>query len=156
MQRILLLLLLSKLLSGIGFAQTNYLMSLSNGEKTKSDEIEFDVFIKSTDNSFILTSYQCSFSFNAGNLSSPSFSYIQGSSELNNFPQNGIGIRNNDGISELTFASTAGNEKIDSSLLKVGRFRLKSGIPFSENEFQVIWNFSGIINTIITGSGFST
>jgi hypothetical protein len=155
MQRILLLLLLSKLLSGIGFAQTNYLMSLSNGEKTKSDEIEFDVFIKSTDNSFTLTSYQCSFSFNAGNLSSPSFSYIQGSSELNNFPQNGIGIRNNDGISELTFASTAGNEKIDSSLLKIGRFRLKSGIPFSANEFQVIWNFSGIINTIITGSGFS-
>ncbi|HVO72963.1 MAG TPA: hypothetical protein VMT35_03005, partial [Ignavibacteriaceae bacterium] len=90
-----------------------------------------------------------------GNLSSPSFTYIQGSSELNNFPQNGIGIRNNDGISELTFASTAGNDNIDTALHKVGRFCLKNGIPFTASEFQISWNFSGIINTIITGSGFS-
>ena len=155
MQRILLLLLLSNLLSGFEFAQVNYLMSLCNGEKTKSDEIEFDVFIKGTDNSFTLTSYQCSFSYIAGNLSSPCFSYVEGSSELNNFPQNGIGIRNNDGISELTFASSAGNDNIDTTLHKVGHFRLKNGIPFSANEFQIAWNFSGIINTIITGIGFS-
>jgi len=155
MQSILILLLSITLLSPKYFAQSKYLMNLTNGEKTKTNEIEFDVFIKSTDSCFTLTSYQCSFSCSVGNLTSPSFSYIPGSSQLINFPRNGIGIRNTDGMPELTFASSAGSDKIDTSLIKIGRFRLKNSNSFSAGEFRILWNFSGVINTIITGSRFA-
>lgn len=154
MQRILLLLLFL-LLSRKYFGQAEYLMNLTNGEKTKSNEIEFDVYIKSTDSSFTLTSYQCSFSFNVGTLTSPSFSYVVGSSQLKNFPQNGIGIRSADGSPELTFASSAGSDIIGTSLIKVGRFCLKNSSPFSADEFRISWDFTGNINTIITGNRFA-
>lgn len=155
MERILLAIFFMNLFSRVLFSQEDYLMTLTNGEQTKSDEIEFDVYIKSTDSSFNLTSYQCSFTCNSGNLTSPLFSYVPGSSQLINFPRNGIGIRKTDGVTEMTFASSAGNEKVDTAQVKVGRFRFKNSTRFPAEEFQISWNFSGIINTIITGAGFT-
>ena len=45
-------------------AQSNYQISIANGEKINSTTYEFDVFIRSTDILFKLSSYQCALTFN--------------------------------------------------------------------------------------------
>ena len=104
-------------------AQVNYQMSLENGEIVNPNTFEFNVFIKSMDSTFQLTSYQCSFTFyvNDADDSSLSFSYIQGTSELSNPPSLCIGINTVDGIQKLTFASMPGSDYIASEALLVGR-----------------------------------
>ena len=46
------------------FAQSDYLMSLSNGSLINDNTYEFDILFKSTDENFELTSYQCALTFN--------------------------------------------------------------------------------------------
>lgn len=136
--------------------QINYIMKIENCSKINNTTIEFEVSILSTEDPFLLTSYQCVFTFNdeiinGGNLS---FHYLSNSSQLSNQPSYGIGINNSDNQIELTFASLAGNDTISVSSRKIGRFRLSNSESFSGNGFSIYWNFSGNINTIITGENF--
>ena len=140
------------------FSQTDYIMRVANSVKVNSNTIEFDVYIKSTGPNFILTAYQCTFSFtqailNNGNIS---FSYIPGTSQFLSLPPEvSIGILNN-GAYILTFASiTPGQETITSTQKRVGRFRLSNTNPFIGDGFNILWCFTEPVTTILTGSGFT-
>jgi hypothetical protein len=140
--------------------QVSYEMSLKNAELVDQYTIEFDVFMKASSTSFELTSYQCAFSFhktikNGGNLT---FSYINGSSGLSNAPTVGVGVKTEDGDAELAFASMPGSDMITATQVKVGRFRLQNSNPYGIYTARIInltWDFSGTIETILTGTGFS-
>ncbi len=98
-----------------GFSNSNYFIDVTNIEKVNSSTIEFDVFIKAQTAQFELTSYQCVFSFNKdiSNSTGFSFSYIDGSSQLDSIPPEvGIGVNNSEGEYKLTFASMPGSETI--------------------------------------------
>jgi hypothetical protein len=137
-------------------AQVNYQMSLDNGEIVNPNTFEFDVFIKSMDSTFQLTSYQCSFTFyvNDADDKSLSFTYIPVTSELSNPPSLGIGINAADGTQKLTFASMPGSDYITSEALLVGRFRLRNTDSFDGINPGMSWSFEGKITTILTGSDF--
>jgi hypothetical protein len=131
-----------------------YLISLSNASQPNFNTFEFDVYIKSSGTDFLLTSYQCAFTFNSVNANgNPSFSFIANSSELSNIPVYAVGINNNDGIPELTFASSAGKDTIKSAAKRIGKFRINNSSGFT-NPFNVNWNFDGSVNTILTGITF--
>lgn len=142
--------------SNLIFAQPNYSMKLSNGVKVNANTIEFDVTIKSTNSSFVLTSYQCSFLFNQSisNGGQLSFTYIEGSSQLSNLPSFAIGINNTDGEAKLTFASMAGSDQITTQKKVVGRFRLQNNVALINADPNIQWNFEGFVSTILTGEFF--
>lgn len=143
------------LFHAVAYSQNQYLVSLDNGTLENDNTFEFDVFIKSTGTDFTLTSYQCAFSFNVqNNGGSFTFSFLSGSSQLSNEPTRGIGIKNTDGIPELTFGSMAGSDIITNTSKKIGRFRLQSSAVYSGSQFGLTWNFDGFINTILTGPEF--
>ena len=149
-------LLITLLLSNISFSQPDYNMNITNPAMISEDIIEFDVLIKSINNNFCLTSYQCSFLFNAEIILGGSliFTYIEGSSQLKNLPNFGVGINSLDGEPKLTFASTADADTITEEQKLVGKFRLQSTTPFLITDPQIIWNFDGIVSTILTGESF--
>lgn len=138
------------------FSQVNYNMTLSNGVRVDENTIEFDVLIKSLNDNFTLTSYQCSFLFNQeiANGGQLSFTYITGSSQLSNLPTFAIGINNSDGEHKLTFASMAGSDLITTSNIVVGRFRLQNSVPIPNIDPNIRWSFSGFVSTILTGENF--
>ena len=150
------LIILTYLYSNVGQSQPDYNMSLANGVKISESIIEFDVMIKGIDSSFILTSYQCSFSFNReiANGGELTFTYIDGSSQLSNLPTFGIGINTYDGEPKLTFASMAGLDQVTESDLVVGRFRVVNSFPFANVDPNIAWSFGGFISTILTGDAF--
>jgi hypothetical protein len=138
------------------FPQPNYLMGLENAARINDTIIEFEVYIRSNSAPFILTSYQCAFTFNneiinGGNIS---FSCVEGSSQLNNIPYYGIGVNNYDNQLKLTFASLVGSDTVSSISKRVGKFRLRNSVPFDGLGLSVLWSFSGIVNSILTGAYF--
>jgi hypothetical protein len=149
------IILISPLLYMTANAQPSYLMNLANGEIINNKTFEFEVFIQGNDPSFILTSYQCSFTFNPELINGGilTFDYI-GHSELANGPIHGIGTCVNNGVNKLHFASNAGSDTIFPSHKKVGRFRLTNTVPFGEVTPDIFWDFYGSIKTILTGIGF--
>jgi len=105
-------------------AYSQYQINITNAKVISDKIFEFDIFIKSTGNDFILSSYQCALScdnvfINQGHLS---FSYISSSSDLNNYPNYSIGMQTESGIQKLCFASTVGYDTISATIafLKVG------------------------------------
>lgn len=146
----------SFLTTSSNYSQIDYNMSLSNGAVINNNVIEFDVLIKGINTNFNLTSYQCSFLFNneISNGGQLSFTYIDGTCELNNLPAYGVGINNTDGEQKLTFASMAGSDLIPNYEVRVGRFRLQNTTSFSNVDPNIRWNFSGYVSTILTGDQF--
>ncbi|QQS35547.1 MAG: T9SS type A sorting domain-containing protein [Ignavibacteriales bacterium] len=139
-------------------AQSDYLISLANGQKTDDNTFEFDVLLRSSLTPFLLTSYQCAFSFNQALLNNGecTFSVIPGSSELTELrPSESIGIMAENNQHYMTFASLAGEEIINSSLKKIGRFKLYNSVPFNEGNLNIKWGFLGNARSIITGTGFN-
>ncbi len=132
-------------------------MTIENGSKVSDTVIEFDIYLKSASSYFILTSYQCVFTFNDeiinnGNIS---FSYVPGSSQLINIPTYGIGLNTIDNQLKLTFASLVGSDTIYSTPKRIGKFRIINSQPFTGLGLSLNWNFSGIINSILTGEYFA-
>ncbi len=139
------------------FAQTNYLMNLTNPNQIDSKSLEFDVVIKSVDTNFTLTSYQCSFSFDLNIVQDDSISleYIENSSGLANSPINIIGYLQNDGIDELIFTSGIGNDVITTQEILVGKFKVTGTMDLVLEKLNLVWNFAGSVNTILTGDSFA-
>ena len=138
-------------------SQPNYDISVTNGVKTNENNIEFEIYLKSTSTHFLLTAYQCVFTFNneiinGGNIS---FSYVEGSAHLNNIPSCGIGVDSCDSQLKLTFASTVGSDTVSSISNLVGKFRLTNSVPFAGLGLSVFWNFSGRIYSILMGANFA-
>jgi hypothetical protein len=138
------------------FADARFDINLDNEELVNGNTYEFDVVIKSNDEAFTLTSYQASLVFNhevihGGEIS---FLYIEGTSELSNVPSVGIGLNLTDGVPKLTFASLPGEDLINSSYIKIGRFRLRNTDSFDGINPGMSWSFEGKITTILTGSNF--
>ena len=136
-------------------ADAQYNISIDNSKLISDNIYEFDVVIKSNYEAITLTSYQASLGFNqeAINGGEVSFSYIEGTSELSNIPSIGIGINLTDGIPKLTFASSPGEDLINSGFIRIGHFRLQNTNSFSGTP-NVRLNFDGKIATIFTGSNF--
>ena len=142
--------------TNLSYSQPDYNMSLINGTRTSENVIEFDVTIKGSNSTFNLTSYQCTFLFNSSitNGGQLSFTYIEGTSQLNNLPTFGIGVNTGDGDPKLTFASMAGSDQITEANLLVGRFRLTNTNAFANIDPNITWNFEGFVSTILTGENF--
>ncbi len=139
------------------FAQTNYLMNLTNPNQIDSKSFEFDIMIKSVDTSFTLTSYQCAFSYDLKVAQNDSIylEYIANSSELANSPMNIIGYLKSDGKDELIFTSGVGNDIIGTEEKLVGKFRVTGPMDLTVEILNLIRDFTGSVNTILTGVSFS-
>ncbi len=138
------------------FGQQPYSITLQNGIQLDSYTYEFDVYVSSNNGEFELTSYQASLVFDITPINNGviSFHYIEGSSQLTNIPSLGIGVNSNNDKLVLTFASFPGSDIINPNEKKVGRFRVGSAFPISGGELNILWNFSGKLTTIVTGSNF--
>src|SRR4030067_414760 len=135
-------LLIVVLFSTISFPNTNYVMTISNLIMIDAGTIEFEVSIKSVNDNFILTSYQCSFllSPDMGKDDRLSCTYIEGTSQLTNLPTLKVAINSLDGTSKLTFASLPGLDTITKSSLRVGRFRFHNKSSFINIEPKITWD----------------
>jgi F5/8 type C domain len=138
------------------FSNPNYSLRIANVEKIDNSTIEFDIFVKSDSSDFELTSYQCAFNFNQNISSSDiSFSYIEGSSQLNStIPNVAVAVNKTDSSPKLTFASMPGSDIISTTESKVGRFRITTSGTFDLFLPEIGWCFDGKINTIVTGRNF--
>ncbi|MEE9432508.1 MAG: T9SS type A sorting domain-containing protein [Melioribacteraceae bacterium] len=131
----------------------SYIMSIVRSYNSLDKTIELNIFIESEDESFELTSYQCALNID-GIVTSKrlKFNYVNGSSELINKPNIYVGIDKLDGEMKLTFVSYIGKDIITKQKKMVGKFLLER---IEKNEFDIQWNFDGVISTIITGNSFS-
>ena len=137
-------------------AYSQYQINITNAKVISDKIFEFDIFIKSTGNDFILSSYQCALScdnvfINQGHLS---FSYISSSSDLNNYPNYSIGMQTESGIQKLCFASTVGYDTIRNSYKKIGKFRVVNSNQFIYSKLSINWIFDQNIRTLITDNNF--
>jgi Secretion system C-terminal sorting domain len=136
-------------------SQQLYSVILQNGIQVDSYTYEFDIYIYSNHGEFELTSYQSSLVFNDQETNNEvSFSYINGSSQLSNIPSLGIGVKRNNEDYVLTFASLPGSDVVTQNEKKIGRFMVKSSMPFVGRDLSILWNFNGKLTTIITGANF--
>jgi len=149
-------LLITLLVSNFSFSQPDYNMNLADPVMISENVIELDIYIRSINNNFYLTSYQCSFLFNSeiANGGELNFTYVEGTSQMINPPSFGVGISLLDGEPKLTFASIADLDTITEAQKLVGRFRLQNTASFSNNDPSITWNFDGIVSTILTDETF--
>ena len=137
------------------FSLPNYLMRIANTQVLNDSSISFEVYIKSADSSFELTSYQCVFCMD-NQIPVSGFSYIEGSSQFNDIlPSVGLGFNNIDGKIKLTFASMPGNEIVTINETRVGKFLIKTKINPDNFSPSFNWCFEGKINSILTGINFT-
>ena len=139
----------------IVFSSPNYSMQVTGTKILNDSTISFEVYLKSIDTSFQMTSYQCILYLD-NNFPIYNFSYVEGSSELKNIiPSISIGVINSDGKTQMTFASLPGSEIISSKPLKVGIFIIKTHIDSSNSEPSIHWCLDEKLNTILTGNNFN-
>ncbi len=139
------------------YSQSEYLMTLANPIQNNAKTLEFDIKIKGSDTVFLLSSYQCSLTFNLNLLQTDSVSleYLHDTSELRNPPINIIGYDTTDGMNKLVFVSGIGSDSIANEEKIVGKFKITSTVDFTVDDLNLKWNFNGIANTILTGSDFN-
>ena len=132
-------------------------MQVVDGKYISSSEFEFGITVKSTADDFNLSSYQCSFVLKLpdNDFDGLSFSYIDGSSQLDNFPAHLLVFSGKNNSSFIAFASNAGSDIISSMETFIGKFRITRNKPFTKELPYINWNFLGDINTIITGDLFA-
>ncbi|MGV8151337.1 MAG: Ig-like domain-containing protein [Candidatus Woesearchaeota archaeon] len=129
----------------------SYNVYIPSVDFVNNNVLEFDVFITSN-NLSNLFAYQFALGFNqsirgAGTLT---FEYVAGSSQFTSIPPSvAIGVQTGDGVQELSFASSVGNEVLSSSPKKIGRFRLTNTANFASFNHGISFNFAGSVNTII-------
>ncbi|MBK7104210.1 MAG: T9SS type A sorting domain-containing protein [Ignavibacteriae bacterium] len=138
------------------FAQSDYIIKLINPIQIDNKNLEFDVTINSTGPDFILSSYQCAFTFDLtfNNSDSISLEYSVNSSELANIPVYIIGFDTSDQQNKLIFISGIGNDIISGKEKLIGKFRISSTKEFTEESLNLKWNFTGAVNTILTDINF--
>jgi hypothetical protein len=131
-------------------------MRITNGHLINDSTFQFDVEISAVA-ALEITSYQCVFSFYCNNYDndSPTFSYIDGSSQLNNKPELGLSANLLKKNIQLTFASIAGNDVVGTKAVRVGSFMVKRKEKFDLKTISLQWNFSGNNVTILTGPLFT-
>ncbi|MBK8945257.1 MAG: T9SS type A sorting domain-containing protein [Ignavibacteriae bacterium] len=137
-------------------AQNDYIIKLVNPIQIDNKNLEFDVTINSTGPDFILSSYQCAFTFDLtfDNSDSISLEYAVNSSELANIPVYIIGFDTSDQQNKLIFISGIGNDIIAGKERLIGKFRISSTKEFTEESLNLKWNFTGAVNTILTDINF--
>lgn len=138
------------------YSQSEYNMYLTETVLVNPNTIEFEVYIQSLNDNFILTSYQCTFWVdqdieNGGKLT---FEYVDSTSHLSNLPGFVIGLNNLDGHRKLTFASFAGLDVIKAAPIMVGRFRIHGTEEFTTVNPNITWDFGGTVPTMLTGETY--
>lgn len=134
------------------FAQSNnaYQIELRNVKSVDKKTYEFEVYIKAPKD-INISAYQCAFTFNKKMLSGGEMTleYISGTSQMVNKP---IAAKIEPNGNHLAFASGPGFEQIKYEKL-LGKFRIKNTTDFIKNEkINLQWDFTSVINTIITGT----
>ncbi len=149
------LFLLTAILTSTAFTQ--FKAGISNSSIIDDYNYEFDIYIQSTGSDFILSSYQAALSFNSSikNGGTLSFNYIEGTSELENFPSAGISLINENGIDKLCFASYSGSDLVTTSAKKIGRFRLTNTNLYAAELSEINWIFSGDVKTIFCDNDYN-
>ena len=137
-------------------SQPSYKMRVVDGKYISASEFEFGITVKSIADDFNLSSYQCSFVLKLpdNDFDGLSFSYIDGSSQIDNFPAHLL-VFSSTKSSFIAFASNAGGDIISSKETFIGKFRITRNKPFTKELPYINWNFLGDINTIITGDLFA-
>lgn len=120
------------------------------------DHLVFDVYLYNDSTEFTLTSYQVGMNiFNEEELVSKSFTYVNGSSEMDNIPAWGIDTTQEGGYPHCTFVSSAGPTQI---LPPNSKWRLGTFICIMEQEITQLPNISfdttSYKGCIITGEKF--
>lgn len=138
-------------------AEQAFTIIIRDGIQLDSYTYEFDIYIRSNEGEFELTSFQCSLCIKNNDFrkNQISFFYIENSSELNNIPSLAIGVNKPDSNLLLTLASFPGTDNITEEERRVGRFAIESSIPFSWADLGIKWNFEGNHATILTGNSFT-
>ncbi len=139
------------------YSQTDYLIKLTNPIQDSTKTLKFDIKIQSTNSDFILTSYQCAFTFDLelDDSDSISLKYLQSTSDLANGPVYVIGHDKSDGTNKLIFVSGIGNDQISSEEKSIGSFQITCTKDFTTDLLNLKWNFTGTVNTILTDSNFT-
>lgn len=152
----LLTLLLCFFALSISKAEVIYTMELKNGIFIDQRTYEFEIYIMADQGDFTLNAYQCSFLFNKAiiNYGILSFEYIQGTCELNNKPAYGIGVSGSFWMPVLTFASYVGQDLIQNTIKRLGKFRIRNSVTFGGNLPAIKWQFGNLYPTIICGNGY--
>jgi len=147
----------SLLIHQVLLSQPQYKMRVVDGKYISSSEFVFSIKVKSSGDDFNLTSYQCSFVFKLADndYDGLTFSYIDGSSQLDNFPAHMLVNSGNNNSNYIAFASNAGSDIISSDEVFIGKFRIVRNNPFPKELPYINWNFLGNINTIVTGDLFA-
>lgn len=142
---------------GTSFSQSQYSMRITNGKLIDDYTYQYDVIL-SAKSYFEITSYQYVFSFYCNDMDNDNFkfSYISGTSQLQNKPILGLSAKFSNNKIELTAASKAQSDFLENNYLKVGTFQIqRKNKKFDFSSIFVNWNFSGENITIITGHLFS-
>jgi hypothetical protein len=134
----------------------SYQMSIVNVQQISASSYQFDVMIKSTAGTTIITSYQCALKIpsNIINNGTLSFAYSANSSQLRGKPTVSVSVVSVDENIYLTFGSMPDLDSVKNNVL-VGRFILQNSVSFAGSLNEITWNFDGNINTILTGINFA-
>ncbi len=150
-----LLVVVAALLALSSFASAQYTLTLQNDALTGSG-YEFEVWIASTSGTIVITSYQIVLSYNTAiaGTGTLGFSYIAGTTALNNAPAGGVGISAHDGdvgatvIPHLVAASSIGSDNVTTTAVRVGRFRITNTVAFPILHASIGWVVSPTASVI--------
>lgn len=138
------------------YAYSIYTMELRNGNFIDHKTYEFEVYILANQENFTLNAYQCVFVFNKAIINNGvlNFEFVQGTSELANSPEYGIGVSGSFWLPMLTFASNAGQDLVQNSAKRIGRFRIRNSTSFVGKLPALKWKFGSDFSTIVCGNDF--
>ena len=137
------------------FAST-YEMKIDSCGKTAGDRFEFSIFINSSEDNFVLTSFQGVFAFNNDILNNDSlfFEYIPGSSELTTLIPERTHIDTVGNKKRLMFASGIGADTLNNERIRVGKFRVSAKSNFNDGDLNLEWLFDEDKLTLVLGPDF--
>lgn len=122
-----------------------------------NNTVGFDVFIKSNEDFFVLTSYQCVIKFECNDIYGDifKFKYINGSSQLKNIPNIGLNMDYLSNYTELKFASGVSDDTIRTEEKRVGSFIVARNGVFDRQSIKIDWNLKGDDQSILTDYSFN-
>ncbi len=148
--------ILALLLTVQAFCLPNYQVIIKNETMLNNNTFGFDVYVKSNESHFVLTSYQCVLKFECNDIYGDifKFKYINQSSELKNVPNIALSMDYLSESTELKFASAVGEDTIRTTEERLGSFIVTRNGVFDLHSIKIGWNTTGDDQTILTDANF--
>jgi hypothetical protein len=149
MKRIIEMLALMLVLGG-GYASAQYQMILENPSQPNPNTFQFDLYIVSTGANFNLTSYAMQLTANStiANGGTLNISYAVNSAGISIVPLLTQATVTG-GVTYLLVASSAGNQTVSTTPLKMGTFTITNTVAFGMTPAAVAWDFTGLTGTMV-------